>query len=333
MASTRKLSSPSDYAELLSRYDTWLFDCDGVVWSGDDAIAGASQAIDFLRASGKRVIFVTNNAARSRKLLKKKFDRLRIAASEDEIVSSAFAAAIYLKEVLQFPTDRKVFVMGMEGIEAELDAVNIKRCGGTQPGDNKFLPANDYSSLVSEEAMDSSVGAVVCGFDMNLNYGKLCKAFRYLTRDGAQGPVLAGETGGGCHFMLTNDDKVVPALGELWPGSGSLATPLIASTKRDPIIIGKPHAPMLDTVKKLYNIDEERSIFVGDNLHTDILFARDGNIDSLLVLTGVTKEEDCQAEGIWPSFIIESISNMIAAETGQKRIAAMCSVSTIHASL
>lgn len=92
---------------------------------------------------------------------------------------------------------------------------------------------------------------------------------------------------------------------------------------------------MLDTVKSLYNIDENRSIFVGDNLHTDTLFARDGNMDSLLVLTGVTKEEDCQTEGIWPSFIIQSISNIVAAETGQSSIAAMGvdGTSTIHASL
>ncbi|KAH2749415.1 hypothetical protein KXW10_006120 [Aspergillus fumigatus] len=331
MASSRKLSTPSDYAELLCRYDTWLFDCDGVIWSGDHATEGASKAIDFLRDHEKRVVFVTNNAARSRKMLKTKFDRLRIAASEDEIVSSSFAAAVYLKEVLKFPADRKVFVMGMEGVEAELDAVHIKRCGGTGPEDNKFLAANDYSSLAGEEAIDPSVGAVVCGFDMHMNYGKLCKAFKYLTRDGAQGPVLAGETGGGCHFILTNDDKVVPALGELWPGAGSLVTPLIASTKRNPIVIGKPHAPMLDTVKSLYNIDPTRTIFVGDNLYTDILFAREGRVDSLLVLTGVTKEEDCQTEGIWPTFIAPSISNIVAAESGPSIIAD--GTSTIHASL
>ncbi|KAF7712288.1 Uncharacterized protein PECH_003736 [Penicillium ucsense] len=335
MASTRKLSTPQDYANLLSRYDTWLFDCDGVIWSGDEVIDGASKAVEFLRNHGKRVIFVTNNAARSRPMLKKKFDRLGIAATEDEIVSSAYAAAVYLKNVLKFPADRRVFVMGMEGIEAELDTVGIQRCGGTHPEDNKFLPANDYSSLVEEGAIDPAVGAVVCGFDMHLNYAKLCKAYRYLTREGAQGPVLARETGGGCHFILTNDDKVVPAVGQLWPGSGSLATPLIDSTKREPIVVGKPHAPMLETVKSLYNIDESRSIFVGDNLHTDILFAQDGKMDSLLVLTGVTKEEDCQTEAIWPSFTMDSISNIVAAETGASRTGAVGVDGTIgiHASL
>lgn len=82
MTSSRKLCTPNDYAEILSRYDTWLFDCDGVIWSGDDAIEGASQAIEFLRKNEKKIIFVTNNAARSRKMLKKKFDRLGFAASE-----------------------------------------------------------------------------------------------------------------------------------------------------------------------------------------------------------------------------------------------------------
>lgn len=82
MASSRKLSSSDDYAEILNRYDTWLFDCDGVIWSGDDKIAGAGEAVDLLRRQGKRVLFVTNNASRSRKMLKKKFDRLGISASE-----------------------------------------------------------------------------------------------------------------------------------------------------------------------------------------------------------------------------------------------------------
>lgn len=75
---------------------------------------------------------------------------------------------------------------------------------------------------------------------------------------------------------------------------------------------------MLDMVKSLYQIDEKRSIFVGDNLHTDILFAKDGNIDSLLVLTGVTTERDCQEEGIWPSYIIQGISALTSVERGHE---------------
>ncbi len=34
----RYLQNTSDYEDLLSKYDTFLFDCDGVLWSGDDTI-------------------------------------------------------------------------------------------------------------------------------------------------------------------------------------------------------------------------------------------------------------------------------------------------------
>jgi 4-nitrophenyl phosphatase len=124
---------------------------------------------------------------------------------------------------LKFPADRKVYVIGMHGIEEELDAAGIQHCGGTAPEDNQFLPGGDFSSLRTEEAIDPSVAAVMCGFDMHLNYTKLCKAFKHITREGAEGPVKANERGGGCHFILTNDDSTFPAAGGPWPGEFALS--------------------------------------------------------------------------------------------------------------
>lgn len=44
-----RLSSREDYADLLDKYDTWLFDCDGVLWSGDKTIDGAIEVLQLLR--------------------------------------------------------------------------------------------------------------------------------------------------------------------------------------------------------------------------------------------------------------------------------------------
>ena len=49
------LSSLQDYASLLSKYDTWMFDCDGVLWRGDHLIDGAVQVLDMLRQTSKCV--------------------------------------------------------------------------------------------------------------------------------------------------------------------------------------------------------------------------------------------------------------------------------------
>ena len=44
-----RLSSREHYASLLGKYDTWLFDCDGVLWKGDELIDGATDVLQLLR--------------------------------------------------------------------------------------------------------------------------------------------------------------------------------------------------------------------------------------------------------------------------------------------
>lgn len=308
------LQNTADYEDLLSKYDTFLFDCDGVLWSGDETIPGAVSVLRKLRQRGKSVIFVTNNASKSRQTYLKKFAGMNIQASLDEVFSSSYASAVYLKKVLNFPADRKVYVIGMHGIEEELDAENILHCGGTDPDDNKFMPALDFTSLQNEQAIDPKVGAVVCGFDMHMSYIKLAKAFKHLTRPGFDGPVEAGATGGGCHFILTNDDSTFPAKGGPWPGAGSLSAPLIFSTKRTPAIVGKPHKPMLDCIIATKQFDPKRAIMVGDRLNTDIEFAKAGGIASMLVLTGISKRHEIEGPDAKtvPDYLIDSLGDLDA---------------------
>ena len=91
-----RLSSKKDYESLFDKYDTWMFDCDGVLWHGDRLINGAIDVLRILRSksgwihhfhdlishysSDKKVLFVTNNATKSRREYKKKFDQLGVEA-------------------------------------------------------------------------------------------------------------------------------------------------------------------------------------------------------------------------------------------------------------
>ena len=77
----KRLSATPDYKELLDKYDTWLFDCDGVLWQGDRMIDGVPEVLSLLRTHKKRIFFVTNNATKSRKSYKKKFDQLGLEAN------------------------------------------------------------------------------------------------------------------------------------------------------------------------------------------------------------------------------------------------------------
>jgi 4-nitrophenyl phosphatase len=57
---------------------------------------------------------------------------------------------------------------------------------------------------------DPSVGAVLLGFDLDLNYKKLAKAFTYINSKPE------------CHFLATNSDLTFPTKDAIYPGTGAL---------------------------------------------------------------------------------------------------------------
>ncbi|KAG0364724.1 hypothetical protein BGZ54_007216 [Gamsiella multidivaricata] len=230
----------------------------------------------------------------------KKFQKLGIEASEKDIFSSAFATAVYLKEILKFPSDQKVYVIGESGIEDELREVGIQAIGLTEDN-GTMMNHSDFGQIEP----DATIGAVVCGFDLNLNYRKLAKAFMYLNNKKQN-----------IHFILTNDDSTFPAPNGIFPGTGSLAQPLIHALKRQPLVMGKPNKPMLDCFFSNYHTDPERTCMVGDRLDTDIDFGRNGNIATLMVLTGVNTEEEAldPNQPIKPSYIIQSFGDFAKAK-------------------
>ncbi|KAI1792459.1 2-phosphoglycolate phosphatase [Ganoderma leucocontextum] len=293
-----RLSSREDYAGLLDKYDTWLFDCDGVLWQGDKLIDGATDVLQLLRHHKKSVLFVTNNATKSRKNYKKKFDSLGVEAHVDEIFGSAYAAAVYISSVMKLPKDKKVYVIGMAGLEEELEEEGIAHIGGTDPGDNTLA---NFS--LATWTPDPAVGAVVCGLDIAVNYTKLSKAFNYLIRND------------GCQFLVTNEDSTYPTADGLLPGAGTVSAPLRYALGKDPIAVGKPNRTMLDCIKAKHDFDPNRTIMVGDRLNTDIEFGKAGGLSTLLVLTGITKENEItgpNASSIVPDYVTGSIGDLRA---------------------
>ncbi|CAH7674312.1 4-nitrophenylphosphatase [Phakopsora pachyrhizi] len=292
------LENQKDLEEFVEKFDNFLFDCDGVIWHGDQLIKGVAQVMSYLRGKNKSLIFVTNNATKSREEFKSKFDRLGIQADLNEIYGSAYATALYLKRILKFPDDKKAFVIGEKGLEDELKNQNIRFCGGTDPDENVFIDLMDFSSIKS----DAEVGAVVCGFDMHINYKKLAKAHRYLNENN------------GCHFVLTNDDSTFPTDGSIFPGSGSISAPLRYALlgKIDPVVVGKPNKPMLDCIMEKHNLNKAKTCMIGDRLDTDIAFGNNGGLSTLLVLTGVVIKSDVDKADLEakPTYVIESLGDL-----------------------
>jgi phosphoglycolate phosphatase len=273
--------------------------CAGVIWKGDKLINGVPETLDMLRSKGKKLVFVTNNSTKSRKQYGKKFESLGLDVTEEEIFASSFAAAAYLKSI-NFPSDKKVYVVGEAGIQLELKQAGISYIGGPEDGDKKI-------DLAPGRFMehDQDVGAVVVGFDRNINYYKL----QYATLCVRENP--------GCLFIATNCDAVTHLTdAQEWAGGGAMVGAIKGSTKKEPLVVGKPSTFMMDYLASEFKISKSEICMVGDRLDTDILFGQNGGCKTLLVLSGVTTLETLQSpdNSIQPDAYTNQISDLLSAK-------------------
>lgn len=70
----------------------WVLDLDGVVWLGDQPIAGSAAAVARLQAAGQPVVFATNNSSQPVGVVEAKLARQGIVA-DGAVITSAMAAA------------------------------------------------------------------------------------------------------------------------------------------------------------------------------------------------------------------------------------------------
>jgi phosphoglycolate phosphatase len=283
-----------DILDLIAHTSIFLFDCDGVVWKGQQAIGGASNVIQRLKALNKNIFFITNNSTQSRDAYQKKFQKLGFNVNGSEILSSSFAAASYLKESDLFKNGKKVYVVGEQGICDELKLANIPYIGGPDHS-NKTI---DYESH-EEVKIDQDIGAVVVGLDRRINYYKLQYAQLCL-----QNPSTL--------FIATNEDATAHCTRDQeWAAEGTLVSALKGCTKRFPIVVGKPSSYLLDHLIKEHNISPQDMCMVGDRLDTDILFGNQNGLKTLLVMSGMTTAEmlSSKQNEIYPSHSLESLGH------------------------
>ncbi|GAW11226.1 hypothetical protein ANO14919_005680 [Xylariales sp. No.14919] len=286
--------------EFLDRFDVFLFDCDGVLWSGDHLFEGTVGTLELLRSKGKRVVFVTNNSTKSRQDYQKKLTSMGIPSELEEIFASAYSSAIYISRILKLPEPRnKVFVLGESGIEQELRTENVPFIGGTDPSLRRDITPADFAGLADGSMLDPDVGIVLAGLDFHVNYLKLAMAFQYLRR--------------GAVFLATNLDSTLPMSQAFFPGAGSISIPLTNMIGQKPTALGKPSQAMMDAIEGKFRLDRARTCMVGDRLDTDIQFGIQGGLGgTLAVLTGVSKKEHWEAEdaAFVPAYYVDKLADL-----------------------
>ena len=125
----------------------FLLDMDGTIYLGDRLLPKAAEFIEYLKASGRGFLFLTNNSSKDKTAYVEKLSKLGIPCEADDILTSGEATCIYL----QGRAVHKVYLLGTPELEAEFQRWGFR--------------------LTAE-----SPDVVVIGFDKTLTYAKLVTA-------------------------------------------------------------------------------------------------------------------------------------------------------------
>ena len=240
---------------LLARYDNVVLDLDGCVWVGGMCTRGAPEAISELRAGGKRLAFVTNDATRSPEDYVRKLWSLGVQASLEEVVTVGAA----IQHLLAERPSTGVYVIGSPAIFRHVSEAGHRIVNGTD--------------------REAEAGLVVVAAHEDFNYRELRSATQAVLR--------------GAELLAAGRDRTFPAEDGMSPGSGALLAALEYATRHTAEVLGKPDPRIFETA--LDRLGDGPTLVVGDRLDSDLAGASAAGLDAAIVLTGVTPADEARS--------------------------------------
>lgn len=273
---TNSFQQVENLSDIADRFDTFLLDGFGVLNVGDKAVPGAVARVAELRALGKRVLLVTNSASASRQAQVERYKKRGFDFQVEDIISSRDPA---LTTIAQGPEYKWGLVAdpayGCDGI-AHLDTVFL--------GDDRT-------------AYDSVDAFLMLGCTQ---WTEVRQELLELSIRGNPRPVFVG-----------NPDIAAPTEGGISRQPGYFAHCLAEATGITPQFFGKPFLNIFECAFAQLgpNFDRQRTVMVGDSLHTDILGGRAAGIQTALItdygtLAGMDINVAINKSGIIPDYVM-----------------------------
>lgn len=254
-------------------FPAYIIDLDGTVYLGDHLLPTVKDTISKLKNLNCKLVYITNEASRSRSTSADKLTALGIPTQADEIINSSLATINYLNH--HYPRSG-LFVIGEASLHEELQVAG-------------------YRLVADPQAID----VVVVSSDHNFNYSKLKNAFD---------AILAG-----AKFIATNADRTCPLDdGGEEPDALPIIAAIEACTQHTlDRMVGKPSTDMAEAALQQIGLPASSCLLVGDNLETDIQMGKKAGITTALVTTGVSRNRVEIPTSLQPDFILSQLSDLL----------------------
>ncbi len=116
---------------------------------------------------------------------------------------------------------------------------------------------------------------------------------------------------GGARFIATNPDVTSPSPEGPLPATGAAAAMITAATGARPYFVGKPNPMMFRSAMNRIEAHSETTVMIGDRMDTDIVAGMEAGLETILVLTGSTREDEIARYPYRPSRVAASIADVI----------------------
>jgi NagD protein len=122
---------------------------------------------------------------------------------------------------------------------------------------------------------------------------------------------------GGARLIGTNPDLNGPSEGGIVPACGSLVAPIELAANTKAYFVGKPNPLMMRHGLRRLNAQRENTAIIGDRMDTDIVAGVEADIETVLVLSGVTSREDISRFPYRPKHILEGVYEIPGETPGE----------------
>lgn len=251
-----------------------MLDLDGCLWMGDRPVPGAASAVDAWRTSGRRLVFLTNDARSAPEEIVQRLWAHGMRASADEVVTSG----VVMQEFLAARFDaHSAVVVGSAAMVRHVRMAGLR--------------------VIADDALVSSADVVVLAGYPGLDYAQMTRAVR-AARAGAV-------------VVATGRDRIVPSHDGALPGTGALVAYVEYAAGCEAVAVGKPQ-PQAFAIARERLGGANPVLVVGDRLDSDVAGAASAGLDAALVLTGVATRADLAAwDGPAPVAVADDVAALL----------------------
>lgn len=115
----------------------------------------------------------------------------------------------------------------------------------------------------------------------------------------------------GAKLIGTNPDVSGPVENGIVPSTKALVSPIEVASGKKAYFVGKPNPLMMRIALKKLGVKREEAIVIGDRMDTDVRCGMESEIDTLLVLSGITSKNEIDIFPYKPTYILDGVISLI----------------------